>query len=38
MLTFYYHPLSPVARRVWLALLEKEIPFEPKLVNLTGVR
>ncbi len=36
MLTFYYHPLSPVARRVWLALLEKEIPFEPKLVNLTG--
>jgi glutathione S-transferase len=36
MLTFYYHPLSPVARRVWLALLEKEIPFEAKLVNLTG--
>ncbi|MEM8640016.1 MAG: glutathione S-transferase family protein [Cyanobacteria bacterium P01_G01_bin.54] len=34
MLTFYYHPLSPIARRVWLALLEKEIPFEPRLVDL----
>lgn len=34
MLTFYYHPLSPIARRVWLALLEKEIPFTPHIVNL----
>jgi glutathione S-transferase len=34
MLTFYYHPLSPIARRVWLALLEKAIPFEPVLVDL----
>ncbi|MGF1522784.1 MAG: glutathione S-transferase family protein [Leptolyngbyaceae cyanobacterium] len=34
MLKFYYHPLSPIARRVWLALLEKEIPFEPVVVNL----
>lgn len=34
MLTFYYHPLSPIARRVWLALLEKEIPFTPHVVNL----
>ncbi|MGF1458066.1 MAG: glutathione S-transferase family protein [Leptolyngbyaceae cyanobacterium] len=34
MLTFYYHPLSPIARRVWLALLEKEIAFEAKLVDL----
>jgi len=34
MLTFYYHPLSPIARRVWLALLEKDIPFEPHLVDL----
>lgn len=34
MLKFYYHPLSPIARRVWLALLEKEVPFEPILVNL----
>jgi glutathione S-transferase len=36
MLTFYYHPLSPVARRVWLALLEKQIPFHPVLVDLRG--
>ncbi|MDJ0736633.1 MAG: glutathione S-transferase family protein [Nostocaceae cyanobacterium] len=34
MLKFYYHPLSPIARRVWLALLEKEIPFEAVLVDL----
>ncbi|NET60989.1 MAG: glutathione S-transferase family protein [Symploca sp. SIO2E6] len=34
MLKFYYHPLSPIARRVWIALLEKEIPFEPVIVNL----
>ena len=36
MLTFYYHPLSPIARRVWLALLEKEISFEPVVVDLRG--
>jgi glutathione S-transferase len=34
MLTFYYHPLSPLARRVWIALLEKNLDFEAKLVNL----
>ncbi|NES84052.1 MAG: glutathione S-transferase family protein [Moorea sp. SIO2B7] len=34
MLTFYYHPLSPIARRVWLALLEKKISFQPVLVDL----
>lgn len=34
MLTFYYHPLSPIARRVWLALLEKQIAFQPQLVDL----
>jgi glutathione S-transferase len=34
MLTFYYHPLSPIARRVWICLLEKQIPFEPKIVQL----
>ncbi|WP_319420456.1 glutathione S-transferase family protein [Pleurocapsa sp. FMAR1] len=34
MLKFYYNPLSPLARRVWIALLEKEIPFTPKIVNL----
>lgn len=36
MLTFYYHPLSPIARRVWLALLEKEISFTPHIVNLNA--
>jgi glutathione S-transferase len=34
MLTFYYHPLSPIARRVWLALLEKGLEFESRLVKL----
>ncbi|RMF21460.1 MAG: glutathione S-transferase family protein [Cyanobacteria bacterium J083] len=34
MLQFYYHPLSPLARRVWIALLEKKLPFESILVNL----
>ncbi len=34
MLKFYYHPLSPIARRVWLALLEKKIFFEPYLIDL----
>ena len=34
MLEFYYHPQSPLARRVWIALLEKEIPFTPMIVNL----
>ncbi|MGV2828311.1 glutathione S-transferase family protein [Myxosarcina sp. GI1(2024)] len=34
MLQFYYHPLSPLARRVWIALLEKEIAFEPIIINL----
>lgn len=36
MLKLYYHPLSPIARRVWWALLEKEIPFEPIIVDLRG--
>ncbi|MBE9100858.1 glutathione S-transferase family protein [Vacuolonema iberomarrocanum] len=36
MLRFYYHPLSPISRRVWIALLEKALPFEPILVNLNG--
>ena len=34
MLQFYYHPLSPLARRVWIALLEKKLDFEPIVVNL----
>ncbi|MDF5710617.1 MAG: glutathione S-transferase family protein [Nostoc sp. S4] len=36
MLKFYYNPLSPNARRVWLTLLEKGIPFEPVLIKLDG--
>lgn len=36
MLKFYYNPISPNARRVWLTLLEKEIPFEPVLIKLDG--
>ncbi|MBE9101278.1 glutathione S-transferase family protein [Vacuolonema iberomarrocanum] len=36
MLKFYYNPVSVNARRVWVALLEKQIPFEPILVNLDG--
>jgi len=36
MLIFYYHPLSPVARRVWIALLEKGLPFQARLVQLNG--
>jgi glutathione S-transferase len=36
MLKFYYNPLSPNARRVWLTLLEKEIPFEPIVLSLNG--
>ncbi|MEM9264053.1 MAG: glutathione S-transferase family protein [Cyanobacteria bacterium P01_F01_bin.13] len=36
MLTFYYHPLSPIARQVWLALLEKDISFEPVIVDLSN--
>ncbi|BAZ48000.1 glutathione S-transferase [Nostoc sp. NIES-4103] len=36
MLKFYYNPLSPNVRRVWLTLLEKEIPFETVLVKLDG--
>jgi glutathione S-transferase len=34
MLTFYYHPLSPIARRVWIALLEKELEFKERIVKL----
>nr|WP_273039480.1 glutathione S-transferase family protein [Iningainema tapete] len=33
---FYYNPRSPMARRVWRTLLEKEIPFEPILMSLDG--
>lgn len=36
MLKFYYAPISVNARRVWVALLEKQIPFEPIVVKLNG--
>ncbi|MBE9044094.1 glutathione S-transferase family protein [Pleurocapsales cyanobacterium LEGE 10410] len=34
MLKFYYHPLSPLSRRVWIALLEKDIPLTSIIINL----
>ena len=34
MLKFYYNPVSVNARRVWITLLEKQIPFEPILIRL----
>lgn len=36
MLKFYYNPRSPMARRVWRGLLEKDIEFEPILIKLNG--
>jgi glutathione S-transferase len=36
MLKFYYNSLSPIARRVWIALLEKQLDFEPIVINLNG--
>jgi glutathione S-transferase len=36
MIKFYYNPRSPMARRVWRTLLEKEIAFEPILMKLDG--
>jgi glutathione S-transferase len=36
MLKLYYNSLSPMARRVWITLLEKNIPFEGILMNLDG--
>jgi glutathione S-transferase len=36
MLKFYYNRLSPYARRVWLTLIEKNIPFEAILIELNG--
>ncbi|KKI98915.1 glutathione S-transferase family protein [Prochlorothrix hollandica] len=36
MPTFYYSPVSPNARRVWLALLEKNIAFESVILKLDG--
>jgi glutathione S-transferase len=36
MLKFYYAPISGNSRRVWITLLEKQISFEPIIVNLDG--
>lgn len=36
MLKLYYNPLSTNARRVWIALLEKEIEFELVALKLNG--
>jgi glutathione S-transferase len=34
MLKFYYSPISLNSRRVWVALLEKNISFEPVILHL----
>lgn len=36
MLKLYHNPLSPNSRRVWVALLEKGLPFELVSLNLDG--
>ncbi len=36
MLTFYHTPLSINSRRVWVALLEKDLPFEAQVMTLSG--
>ncbi|MEO1093975.1 MAG: glutathione S-transferase family protein [Cyanobacteria bacterium J06638_28] len=36
MLKFYHMPLSINSRRVWVALLEKELPFEAVEIQLNG--
>ncbi|MGK7895709.1 MAG: glutathione S-transferase family protein [Xenococcus sp. (in: cyanobacteria)] len=36
MLKLYHHPLSPLSRRVWITLLEKNISFESIIINLDG--
>jgi glutathione S-transferase len=36
MLTFYHTPLSINSRRVWVALLEKNLPFEAQVMALGG--
>jgi glutathione S-transferase len=36
MLKLYYTPMSVNSRRVWVALLEKQIAFEPIELNLDG--
>lgn len=36
MLTFYHTPLSVNSRRVWVALLEKNLPFKAIVMDLGG--
>lgn len=36
MLKLYHNPISVNSRRVWIALLEKEIPFDLVSLNLDG--
>lgn len=36
MLKLYHNPLSPLARRVWITLLEKDIKFESIIIDLDG--
>ncbi|MGG6242108.1 glutathione S-transferase family protein [Nodosilinea sp. AN01ver1] len=36
MLTFYHTPLSINSRRVWVALLEKNLSFDARVVTLSG--
>lgn len=36
MLKLYYNPISLNSRRVWVALLEKQVAFEPIALNLDG--
>ncbi|MFB2969524.1 glutathione S-transferase family protein [Aerosakkonema sp. BLCC-F183] len=36
MLKLYHTPISPNSRRVWIALLEKQIPFELVKMELDG--
>ncbi len=36
MLKLYHSPTSPNSRRVWITLLEKELPFELVSLNLNG--
>ena len=35
-ITLVYDPICPFAQRVWLALLEKQIPFEKQRVDLAN--
>ncbi|MBW4620465.1 MAG: glutathione S-transferase family protein [Cyanosarcina radialis HA8281-LM2] len=36
MLKLYHQPISPNSRRVWIALIEKGLPFEMIVMNLDG--